>query len=183
MRFIPVAIIVLLLTAACQQRSATVQDQRGGEWRSLQGAVLVVNQGITVPAGRARVFLQNTSPDGTRSGTSFDSYRPHCAFEVDSVDHEGYPIQPGTFTISRVQRTTVQVVQRESVRVAGLAVAGIIGRGSALHDGFHFWLTSADQPGVRRLTCYGVFAAPIDLYPPTLAEIELALGALATIQR
>ena len=183
MRFVPIGIIVVLLTVGCQQRSATVQDQGGGQWRSLQGAVLVVNQEITVPAGRARVFLQNTSPDGTRSGTSFDSYRPHCAFEVSSVNHDGYPIKPGTFTISRVQRTTVQVVQRESVRVAGLVVAGIIGRGTSLFDGYHFWLTSADQPGVRRLTCYGVFAAPIDLYPPTLAEIELALGAVAQIQR
>ena len=70
--------------------------------------------------------------------------------------------------------------------VAGLshALAGFGGSGSSsYHEGFHFWIYSERQPDVRRMSCYGVYAQPYELYPPTLEEIRVALGGLAVIER
>ena len=170
--------LTALLTAACQTGS-TVRDEAGGaDFRQLQGATLVLTSDLRVPAERARIYLQ----DGVvRSG--FNSYRPHCAFEIDAVDHPGTVIHADRFRVTRVQATTVQVVVASTIRVAGLELAGIGSDGSAsYYDGYHFWLASPSQPGVMRMTCYGVFAQPHDLEPPTLADIRAALGEIATIR-
>jgi hypothetical protein len=43
-------------------------------------------------------------------------------------------------------------------------------------------LKSDKQPGVSRLTCYGVYAAPVDLRPPTLEEINATLGVIGMLR-
>ena len=171
-----------LFLAACQG-SSTVRDTAGANrFIQLEGASIVLKQVLDVAAGKARVFLQ----DGKVSA-GFDSYRPHCAFEIKSVQHDGFIIAPDTFVISRVQTSLQQVVSAEPVRVAGLrlaAGAGIDGGGSSsYYEGYHFWLSSVTQPDVRRMSCFGVFAQPHDLYPPTVEEIGQALGGIAEIRR
>ena len=47
----------------------------------------------------------------------------------------------------------------------------------------HFWFTSASQPDVRRMSCFGVYAEPYELYPPTVQEIRQALGSIAEIRQ
>lgn len=178
----PTIIAATLLLGACQD-SSTVRDVAGANrFIQLEGASVVLKQTLRVPAGKARVFLQ----DGQVS-SGFDSYRPHCAFEIKSVQHDGFDIEPDTFVISRVQNSLQQVVSAEPVRVAGLrlaAGAGIDGGGSAsYYEGYHFWLSSVAQPDVRRMSCFGVFAQPYDLYPPTVEEIGRALGGIAEIRR
>lgn len=125
------------------------------------------------------MFFQDGGVVGSRS-----FYRPHCALEIDSIDHPGFPISPEVFTITRVQRSTVQIAALDGLRVAGLQTAsGSYDRGvDRFHDGYHFWLQSDAQPSVMRLSCYGVYAAPVDLRPPTLAEINEALGEVGTIR-
>jgi hypothetical protein len=149
------------------------------------GARLVVERPVPIAAGRARVFFQGGGlAGGTGIGSgSFDPYRPHCALEIDSVDHEGFEIRPGSFAIVRVQRSLESVVHNGSVQVAALLSFGPwLSDRDRYHDGYHLWLDSAEQPGVRRLTCYGVFAEWPDLRPPTLAEMQAALGDFATIR-
>ena len=178
------------LLAGCQY-SAAVKEEAAHGYLQLQGATLVVHEPVEIPAGRARVFLQDGGPGQGRGwpGTSFDQYRPHCGFEVERVDHDGFTIRAGEFRISRVQRSLQQVVMSHPVYVAGLRLAGLNlaggfdGEGSSsYHDGYHFWLESADQPEVRRVSCYGVFAEMPDLYPPTLKDIRQALGNTAEIR-
>lgn len=170
-----VTFLAALLMAGC---TGGVRD--GSGYRELGGAVLVLEQPLRVPAGRARVYLQ--SPDGRSPGRvtgSFNSYRPHCALEIRPVDHDGWTVEPGEFRVTRVQRTIDMVVGREApIRVAQLGLDGA----QSYYDGFHFWLESDAQPDVMRLTCYGVYAAPYELYPPTLGEIELALGDVAALR-
>lgn len=176
--------VVALLLAGCQT-SSTLRDESIGSYRQLAGATLVLKEPLTVAAGRARVFVQ-ASRDGEgrgMSGIGFDHYRTHCALEIDRVDHEGFTIQPGRFQIERVQQSLTPVVMAPPLRLAGvLTVGGFDGYGSsAYYEGYHFWLVSVDQPGVRRMSCYGAYAEPPDLYPPTLGEIRAALRGLAEI--
>jgi hypothetical protein len=173
-----------VLLAGCQQ-SSTVRDDTFGHYRQLQGASLVLKQALTVPAGKARVFLQDGREGQGRAivGGGFDHYRTHCAFEIDEVRHAGFTIEPGTFRIERVQHSVTPVVMARPVQVASLLLAdGLDGEGtSAYYEGYHFWLSAPGQPGLRRLSCYGAYAEPPDLYPPTLGEIRAALGGIADI--
>lgn len=175
-------IIVATLSLAACQGSSTVRDTAGANrFIQLEGASVVLKQTLDVPSGKARVFLQ----DG-RVSSGFDSYRPHCAFEIKSVQHDGVAIAPDTFVITRVQDSLQQVVSAEPVRVAALRLAagvGIDGGSSSYYQGYHFWLSSVAQPDVRRMSCLGVFAQPYELYPPTVEEIAQALGGIAEIRR
>ena len=179
MKIIVLVVAVSLVLAGCQ-RSATVRDPGSRGWVLLDGARLQVRQALPVSAGKARVFVQ----DGFVTG-GFDNYRAHCAFEIESIDHDGGTIEPDTFQIVRVQHTLVPVVQARPLMVAGPwhVNADVNGGSSSYHEGYHFWIYSERQPEVMRMSCYGVYAQPYELEPPTLVEIRRALGDLAEIHR
>lgn len=178
------SLIGVLLITGCQSSSG-VRDQRSGNYPALQQPVFVVHQSLTVPAGKARVFLQAGGLVRSRGlgRGRYDLYQPHCALEVDVVDHDGFVVEAGTFAVTEIQRSVVSVVKREQWLASGAAwLAGHFRRNNdRFHDGYHFWLASTDQPLVRRLSCFGVYARPVDLYPPTLDEINRALGNVATL--
>jgi len=101
------------------------------------------------------------------------------------VSHDGFTIQPDTFSVIRVQGSMQQVVQRRPVQLAALRLAGGFDGGmggGAYHEGYHFWLESDRQPEVMRMSCYGAYAQFPDLRPPTLQEVTQALGAVATLR-
>jgi hypothetical protein len=183
-RFITLAAALSLLFG-CQ--AGGVRSTAGAPYDlNLVGAQLLIEQPLTVPAGQARVFLQDGGVVGERGlgRGRYDLYRPHCALEIDSVDHNGHTVPPGSFQITRVERNIVSVVRWEGVQLAATSLAfnPWSGRADRYHDGYHFWL-AADRPTeVRRLSCYGVYARPPDLYPPTLDEINRALGAAGAIR-
>ena len=174
-------LVALGLWLAGCQNSSTVREVGGANrFIGLQGASLVLHQPLRVGAGKARVFLQNGEV-----GQWFDSYQVHCAFEITSVNHDGWQIEADTFTITRVQSSIQPVVMTEPVRLAALwSVGGLNGGGSqSYYAGYHFWLSSVNQPGVRRMSCFGVYAQPYELYPPTLEEIRQTLGSIAEIRQ
>jgi len=183
-RFVALSATLVALLG-CQ--AAGLRSSAGAPYDlDLVGARLLIEQPLTVPAGQARVFLQDGGVVGERGlgRGRYDLYRPHCALEIDSVDHDGYPVPAGSFQITRVERSTVSVVRWEGLQLAAssLAFGPWTGRSNLFHDGYHFWL-AADRPTqVRRLSCYGVYARLPDLYPPTLGEINRALGAVGAIR-
>lgn len=172
-------LLAVVFLGACQNSSTVRETTGANRFVLLEGAELVLKQNLSVGAERARVFLQNGE---VRSG--FDSYQPHCAFEISSINHGGVAIEADTFVISRVQGSIQPVVSVEPVKVAALWLADGLGGGgsSSYYSGYHFWLSSPNQPGVRRMTCYGVYAQPYELYPPTLEEIRQVLGSIAEIR-
>lgn len=180
-RFLAVSLAFFVL-AACQNTSTTVrQSSTSNVYQQLEGAGLVLKQDVAVSAGKARAFVQDGD---VRSG--FDSYKPHCAFEISTINHDGFVIEADTFAITRVQGQMLQVVSIEPIRLAGLQLAGGLGGSggsSSYYDGYHFWLSSVKQPEVRRLSCFGVYAQPYELYPPTLEDIRQVLGSLAEIRQ
>ncbi|MBT8428919.1 MAG: hypothetical protein KJN79_03310 [Gammaproteobacteria bacterium] len=181
MKMRSVILAAALFLGACQS-STTVREVAGeNRFTQLEGASLVLNQNLEIGAGKARVFVQ----DGDVT-FGFDSYEPHCAFEIKSVQHDGATINADTFSITRVQGSLQQVVSGEPVQTASLQLAGLNGGGdgpSSLYLGYHFWLSSVGQPEVRRMSCYGIYAEPQDAYPPTLREIRQALGSVAEIRQ
>jgi len=183
-------VFATVLTLVACQKSATVREAVGQGFVQLEGSQLVLKQPLLVPAGRARVFIQAGSsadaPSRVLSG-GFDHYRPHCAFEIRHVDHGGFTIEPDTFVIRWVQGSLERVVMADTLRLAalhlGMGVGLDSGGSSAYHQGYHFWLASERQPEVMRMSCYGVYAEPFELYPPTLQEIREALHGIAEIRR
>jgi hypothetical protein len=179
MRTFGILFLAVLSLAGCQVES----ELRGVSdlTRDLRHKVVrfVLTQDVSVPSGRARLFLQDGSVVGGRN-----FYRPHCILEIDSIDHAGFPISEETFDVIRIQRSTVQTASDDNLRFAAafIAFGSYESNSDRFHDGYHFWLQSDAQPAVMRLTCYGVFARPSDLRPPTLEEINAALGAVGTIQ-
>lgn len=138
-----------------------------------------LNQDVTIAPRRARVSFQNGRITAGR-----DLYQPFCILEIDSVDHDGFTVTASVFDVTRIQRSTVQIASKGEIQVAAaFAQTGMLrgNRPSKVHDGYHFWLDSSSQPSVRRLTCYGVFDWPAQVEPPTLEEIEVALGEIGLL--
>jgi hypothetical protein len=181
MRYLFAIALAAVALIGCQKSSTVRESATNDVYKQLEGASLVLNQEITVASGKARVFVQNGA---VRYG--FDSYKPHCAFEINSINHDGYAIEADTFAITRVQRSMQEVVSTGPARFAALQLASGMGGGgggsASYFDGYHFWLSSVQQPGVRRMSCFGVFAQPYELYPPTVEDIRQVLGSLAEIR-
>lgn len=179
MRAIWFSVVITVLLAGCQtapslQRvSDLTRDLRENQ------VSFVLNQDVTIPSGRARLFLQDGGIVGGRS-----LYRPHCILEIDSVDHTGYTVSAQTFVVARIQRSTVQIASQSGFQLASRITAFGVFRGNTdrFHDGYHFWLQSDTQPSVMRLTCYGVYQRPSRLRPPTLEEIGSALGEVGLLK-
>lgn len=181
-RYLSIFLLPVVMIAAGCQSSSTVRESAGGPFVGLQNAKVVLKRDIVIPPRQSRVFLQDggIAAGGAILSGSFDSYRPHCAFEIKSVDHDGFPISATTFEVTLVQRTTTQVVRNSRVLVA--AIGGINGGSASFYDGYHFWLASDVEPEVRRMSCYGVFAQPFELYPPTIEEVNAAIRGVAELR-
>lgn len=179
MRTVGYAIFAVIFLIGCQAQSGlrTTSDL-ARDLRHKQVS-FGLDQDLEIPSGRARLFLQDGNVVGGRS-----YYRPHCALVVDSIDHTGFPITAQIFDVIRVQRSTVQIAALSDLRFAGLLTASSSYNNNAdrYFDGYHFWLDSGTQPAVMRLSCYGIYARPSDLRPPTLDEINAALGSIGTIR-
>ena len=175
MRKLIVIALISMVLGGCQGGGSTVREHDAADrYRNLAGAQLYLHQALWVQPERARVFIQ-----GGEVGKAISDYRTQCSFEVDSIAHQGMSIEPGVFTITRVEALMTEVVQLARVQLASLDDGG---GASAYFEGYHFWLDAPAQPQLRRMSCYGVFAEPGDLRPPTLAEIAETLGAVATLK-
>jgi hypothetical protein len=180
MRALIVVILVAGTLGGCK-KSAYVRVSPDEGFTQLQGAELVVKRDLLVPPGQARVFVQG----GRATAGGFDRYLAHCAFEVQRVSLDGFTINVGTFRVIQVQGSMQQVVMARPLLLASRQMLSAIGGtgGSTYHQGYHFWLASETQPEVRRMSCYGVYAEPPELEPPSLQEIAQVLGDVAEIRR
>ena len=152
---------------------------------------LVLNQPITVPEGKARAYLQ----DGAVVAR-IDEFRPHCALEIRQVSGPPRTVPAGVYPVTRVQDVTTPIVlAAPSVQLAGVGIGIGIGVGSGsvfvgnrydgyadIFEGYHFWLADSARVGLMRLTCLGSRAQPVDVEPPTRAEMAQALGSLGSLE-
>lgn len=174
-----VFVAAVLLLAACQQ--APVRDEASHRSRVGVGSTFVLHESLIVPAGYARVFLQNGK---VVAKVQLDRYRPHCNFEVRRVSDGHGRIEPDTFLVTGVDVYEEEIVVRpQPLRYAALAGGGD-GDGGMISMIARFarhWLYSERQPEVMRLTCHGGFDYPLDALTPSIAEIRQALGKYVTL--
>jgi hypothetical protein len=156
---------------------------------------VIVRQIIAIPPGTAHVIIQ----DGRIVGASYffvRRYEPFCELEVNDVVEAEQQVRPGRFAAARIIRQQrLYGSQRQPVLLAAKTVTGSenAGIGTLLlanhNDGPSFLLNevrlllqSAEQPYVRELRCAGGWAFPSTVAYPTLAEMNRALGMLASIE-
>jgi len=166
--------IVAVTLGACAAQYHGV-DGSGG-----QPAALVLKQGVVVPVGQSRVFVQEGEVISRRE---LDRYRPHCNLEIEALAGEEEVIREGRFEVVRIQRLREEVVNRRANVYASLRMTGLDDDDgqTTIILGLHFWLQSEDQPKVRRLTCHGSEDDPQRAELPTYDEIAAALGGVAEL--
>lgn len=167
--------VALALITGCQP---LIKDRTGGRWVAIPpGGSLTLHQPVTMPPGRTRVFFVNG-----RVRTSGATYGTSCALEVRRIDRKRARQIAGRFRITRVQPYWTQMAAVPSPGTPVFRLAGHDGgNGNAMiRTGYQFDLQGED-PDVRRLTCLGVLADPAFADPPTLADIDAALGTAASL--
>ena len=174
----PVLIVALLLLTGCE---TLVRESAQGPWVEIPpGSTLTVNRTISVPQDRARVFLRGGGVRG--SGANLG---PSCGIEIRTISRDGpYNIQPGTFTITRVQDYWTQVAHRAGPGALRLQLASSTDGGGTplIQEGFHLWLSGSAEPNVMRVTCLGLSDDMWRARAPTLEQVRAALGSAITLE-
>ncbi|MEA1050610.1 hypothetical protein U5801_12450 [Lamprobacter modestohalophilus] len=197
---IPILILILiliLLLPAIAGCSTLIQRTEHGRWVEIGPAsTLTLHQPVAIPQDRARVFISN----GQISRNSAN-YRTSCALEVRELSRQGPQlVSPGRFQITRAQHYWTEVAANLQEWQVFVQIAELSNGGGQplIQTGYRFWLERADQltetpvytaaektpkaPNVTHLTCLGILAEPAEAYPPTISELEQALGSLATLR-
>ena len=165
---------VFVVLIGCQ-----IAHPRGGFYSSpLQpGDQVEVLKDIPVPAGEARVYLQQgklTSYGGT------NQYARFCYFRLrDPLPAEQH-VKPGMFTVDSVWLDETTVGLERPIRVASALLVFAEGWSTMAYQ-FHMPLASDDQSGVK-LVCSGAFDNPAVAAPIRLPEVREALGDYAIVR-
>lgn len=160
------------------------------------GEHFVLKQPITLPAGKARQYIQF----GQLSGGGFNQTEQHCRIEIYSLQTQNSVIQPQRFRIQRVETGEEMIAQRRygvqfaanhtglfNSQTDGVRLADMGYERPETMDLVHLYLHSDTQPNVYRLTCAGALSNgdPKDAprsYRPQRDEINRILGAVGRIE-
>jgi hypothetical protein len=148
------------------------------------GWQITLNRPIEIPPGWATVRLQYGHVVPFNSVQEVD---PHCIFELDTVKDAPQPVQPDSFTVTKVTRdiTTLAGMTASTglVRVSMSLVDDDNGGPTQLYYRTIFRLHSDRQPQVRSLTCQSDQLAPgiAIMHHLTVPEMHQALGDYFTL--
>ncbi len=166
------------LLSACQQ--GPVRDETSHLSRVSVGSRFIVQQVLHIPAGHARVFLQNGQ---VVPKVKLERYQPHCNIEVRTVSSGGSYIEPDTFIVTALMENEEEVVRGPQwQRYASLLFSGDSADMVMVSRFVRHTLNSSRQPEVMYLTCHGGFAEPWQVEAPSISEIRQALGELVTLK-
>lgn len=171
-------VCVLAALTACQSSGS----RKGFYSSPLQpGDQVEVRRDITVPAGKARVYLQQgqlTSYGGV------NQYAPFCYFLLRDPLPDAQVIKPGVFEVDSVwlDQTSVSLELPVHVAGVGIGIGGVIGGDRMpIAYQFHIRLKSTEQANAT-LVCSGAFEEPVTAAPIRLNELREALGDYATVR-
>jgi len=182
--FVPVAAWLVAGCASVSRHPAT------STWLQLRDDMnLVLHQAISIPPGRSTVVIQQ----GEVIYGGRNRYLPFCELSVRELADQPQLIQPDVFRITAVRGQTLYV-QRPAMPLPQLAaldsfvLATSAGSDDSLPiDITETWrmrLASTTQPWVILLVCGGEEDNLVSqAEPPTLEQIGLALGSVASLQR
>jgi len=144
-----------------------------------EGSVVEIHEPITIPPGNTRAWLQRG-----RVSAGQDWWYPACNLEVNTLDRErAQTVAPGRFDVIRVQQLEYAQLQTPPTGATPVALRADYNGGGVtwMWRGHHLWLSSEEQPDVRRLTCVGIYSRPFGVRPPSIDQIREALGTVATL--
>jgi hypothetical protein len=168
------ATLLILWVAGCANISPSQTGKGPDRYLS---AELRINQTLTVPPHWARVFVQ---AGGVVSYSGVNQYYPFCYVELRRPTASSQEIKPGRFRVVQARQNMESVVQARPLQLAGVQIAG----GGFVSDQTYLLalvLDSTEQPEVARLVCAGGFDVPALARPPTLEQINQALGDLGRL--
>lgn len=175
-----VVLLSLLASAACQPLGSYPIDSPF--YQPPAGGQLALNQAIEIPPDRATLRFQFGKPV-----QSVHEYDTHCIFEVTTLSEAPQRIQPDLFQITKVRSgSSIYSVQRS---LPGPIPARWVFDDDSGPTHYYFrtemFLHSARQPQVLLLTCQHVWVVGTNWSrerPPTLAEMQQALGSYFTFK-
>lgn len=170
---IPSTLIMLsLFLPGCAMQPATSPDSPYFE--PPPGTLLHLSRPVTIPAGHARVYLQQD-----RSGTynQIDAYEAFCDLELVTVSESARELQPLTMVLTRVRH---RLTDFDLAGGPGLRLAGWFGfeqNGQELTYVTVYELTAEENPDIMRLNCKETFDAgdPRGGYP-SFAQIRAVVN-------
>jgi hypothetical protein len=173
---------ILLLCLAALLWSCDTPRTYGPEtpyYRFPADSRLVLNHALEIPAGRATARIQNGR---VAVFGHVQEHQPHCIFEIHTVKAEAQRVEPDTFSIVKVERSTSTLAVQPSFFIR--AAFADTDRPGQLFYKTIFTLRSERQPGVRWLSCQSdQYAAGISIPRHlTVSEIRLALGDIFTLE-
>ena len=150
-------------------------------YRFPAGSRLVLTRPLEIPANWATARLQygKVVPFG-----HVQEHAPHCIFEINTVSEVPQRVEPDTFEIIKIQRSTSTLaINSGFFFFIGTAFADN-DQPSQMFYKTTFILRSERQPGVRQLTCQSdQYAAGIAIPNHlTVPEIRQALGSIFTLE-
>ena len=161
------------LLAGCL--TLTVHDEGSSASRISVGSRIILHQAITVPAGDARVFMQEGKVTGK---VALNQYLPHCNFEVRELSDGNARIEPDSFLIIALQVGSDRVVSNGMpTRLAVDLDMYQFHSPSPVSRYVKHRLQSTNQPEVMNLKCHGGFDEPALAEYPGIRAIREALGA------
>ena len=126
---------------------------------------------LQIPANSAHTNFENG-----RTSAGRNLFAKHCEFEINTVRETPQTVLPDTFRVSRAMRRVVGDEQTGMPRFP----FGFFGCTEQYYE-THFWLSSQQQPGVRKLICREGFNF-CDGRHMTLGEIQQVLGTQIVIK-
>jgi hypothetical protein len=161
--------LMSLLLLACSQ--AMVPKFDSPWYRVPLGSQLILHQPLTIPANRARIFIQNgrvfnRHPD-------IDQYYPYCEFEIRTLKVSDQVIQADRFRVHKLSRRIETSLQ--PVLLASLSDSQFDTPLVAYNT--EFYLSSDKQPDVYRLACMYWTDDSMDAYL-SQNQINATLGDL-----
>ncbi|MCW9013099.1 MAG: hypothetical protein OQL06_04890 [Gammaproteobacteria bacterium] len=170
--------IIMLALPLLQSCYHHIKDENSQFYRVPIGSSLILNQNLSILPNVARAHIQYGK---LVSKKAIDMYYPHCEFEIRTLKETSQTIYPDTFTIYQVDHD-IQWSQTD-VMVASLSRfdMGMSNEGiSLVAYANEYYLESASQPDVFRLTCLH-WQEHSNAYHLSINEVRKVLGGIFTL--
>ena len=143
-------------------------------------SVVQVNTSLEIPAGEARIYIQNGKAIARRSG--LDRFSTYCSFLMQDLHVPGEPIltvSPGRFDVREVRQSN----DRFNETIILVASTMWVGEGPPSNTFFtlEMRLRSSEQPNVRSLFCVKESSLRGRHYP-NIEEIRIAIADAVTLE-
>lgn len=187
--------ILVIVTAITQGCASGPYPVTSPYYQIPPGSQLVLHQALTIPANRARVYLQYGR---VVSEKDKDRYQPNCWFLSWKLMETHQNIEPDTFVVVRSAKAEDYVKTVSNIKLASRSIrvesgsgasigissgTGVFGGDAPMATVFttQLFIQSDKQPDIQMLEC-SHWDDPSSGEHLTVQQIQDALGSFATLQ-